>query len=481
MRAGRSIGGIAVPERLGSAPPSDRPPAARHRRRRWGVAVACADLAALTALVLGVLQLRFRIEDVATEELAAALLLPPSWVGLFAGWGLYRFPRLAPLEEFRRVLAAGAVGTLGLMATSYLLKAEFPRSIALAMLPGGVTVALAVRVVARRLVRRRAARGWGLRSAVVGTGDEALRLSRALGSDGAWIPVGFVDVEGRGSPDGLPVLGTLRDLERIAVQHELDALDVAGAALHPQALAEVLRTGRRLGVDVRVVGRVQDVLASRLAIEPVGDLLTVLVRPPALTAWQAALKRAADVVGAAALGLATAPLWLAVAAAIKLDSPGPVLFRQERVTRGGRTFRMLKFRTMVEDAAEAARRSGLDLERPFFKLEEDPRVTRVGRFLRRWSLDELPQLWNVLRGDMSLVGPRPLPAEQVEAHLEDLAFRHEVRAGLTGWWQVHGRSDLSPEESLRRDLFYVLNWSLGLDLYILAMTVRAVLSGRGAV
>ncbi|HXF72512.1 MAG TPA: sugar transferase [Actinomycetota bacterium] len=442
--------------------------------------MVCADLVGLVGLVLGVLQLRFGLGEVPAPILVAALLLPPSWVGLFALWGLYRFPRLAPEEEFRRVLAAAAVGTLALMSTSYLLKAGFPRSTALSMLPGGVGIALGVRLAARRMLRRRAAAGRVFRSAVVGTSEEAFRLADALLRDDAWVPVGFVDLQGFGSRDLLPVLGSLEDLDEIAREHELDALDVAGSEVDPARLADVLRAARRNGLDVRVSARVQDVLTTRLAIEPVGGLFTLLVRPPALSAWQAALKRAIDVVGAIVLGLLTIPLWLAVAVAVKLDSPGPVLFRQERVTKDGRTFRMLKFRTMAVDAVESARLRGLDLERPFFKLEDDPRVTRLGRFLRRWSLDELPQLWNVLVGEMSLVGPRPLPVEQVVANEEELAFRHEVRAGLTGWWQIQGRSDLTSEEALRRDLFYVLNWSVGLDLYILLMTAKAVIAGKGA-
>jgi lipopolysaccharide/colanic/teichoic acid biosynthesis glycosyltransferase len=146
---------------------------------------------------------------------------------------------------------------------------------------------------------------------------------------------------------------------------------------------------------------------------------------------------------------------------------------------GGRVFTMYKFRTMRADADEILTRLGIDHSAPFFKLVDDPRPTRVGRTLRRFSLDELPQLINVLKGDMSLVGPRPLPAEQVEAN-PDLGPRHQVRAGMTGWWQINGRSRLSPEEAVRMDMFYVENWSLSFDLYILAKTVGAVVNGRGA-
>jgi lipopolysaccharide/colanic/teichoic acid biosynthesis glycosyltransferase len=187
-----------------------------------------------------------------------------------------------------------------------------------------------------------------------------------------------------------------------------------------------------------------------------------------------------DVVISSTFLLITAPIFAATALAIRATSRGPVLFRQTRVTKAGRTFTMLKFRTMGRDADTGARELELDRTQPFFKLREDPRLTPVGRLIRRLSLDELPQLLNVFRGDMSIVGPRPLPAEQVATHLDLLGPRHEVRAGLTGWWQINGRADLTPEESVKMDLFYIENWSPSLDLYIMLKTFGAVLSGRGA-
>jgi lipopolysaccharide/colanic/teichoic acid biosynthesis glycosyltransferase len=196
---------------------------------------------------------------------------------------------------------------------------------------------------------------------------------------------------------------------------------------------------------------------------------------PALSPVQLLIKRTLDVI-LSALGLVlTAPLLAVIALAIRLDSRGPVLFHQERVTTGGRIFRMHKFRTM-RTGADAA----LDTTRPFFKLEADPRLTRVGGFLRRFSLDELPQLWNVITGDMSIVGPRPLPADQVAANADLLSPRHEVPPGLTGWWQINSRSAVTPEEALRLDLFYIENWSVAYDLFILIKTVPVLLSRRGA-
>jgi lipopolysaccharide/colanic/teichoic acid biosynthesis glycosyltransferase len=232
---------------------------------------------------------------------------------------------------------------------------------------------------------------------------------------------------------------------------------------------------RQADVEVRVLANLPQMLTSRLAVLKVGPAIAFALRPVHLSGPQTAMKRTLDLVVASVALLLTLPLWPFIAVAIRLDSRGPVLFHQERVTKGGRIFRMHKFRTMRTGISPM-----IDTSRPFFKLDSDPRLTRVGRFLRRLSLDELPQLWNVLTGDMSIVGPRPLPAEQVAAHPDLLTARQVVPAGMTGWWQINGRSGVTPEEALRLDLFYIENWSPSLDLYVLLKTFGAVVTGRGA-
>jgi lipopolysaccharide/colanic/teichoic acid biosynthesis glycosyltransferase len=204
------------------------------------------------------------------------------------------------------------------------------------------------------------------------------------------------------------------------------------------------------------------------------------IKPAFLSGGQAAIKRSFDVVAGSVALVVALPLMAVITLAVRLTSPGSAFFRQSRVTKGGEVFTMYKFRSMVNDPERVLDGKVIDLTQPFFKLPDDPRLTRVGRFLRATSLDELPQLWNVLRGDMSIVGPRPLPLEQVLANREFLSPRHQVRGGLTGLWQVSGRSDLQSDEALRMDRFYIENWSLGLDLRILAQTVGAVLGRRGA-
>jgi lipopolysaccharide/colanic/teichoic acid biosynthesis glycosyltransferase len=216
-------------------------------------------------------------------------------------------------------------------------------------------------------------------------------------------------------------------------------------------------------------------LTSRLCFQTVGSTIAISLRPVRLNGRQIMLKRAFDLLAASAGLILTAPLLAAIALAVRLSSPGPVFFRQQRVTKDGKVFQMHKFRTMRTGADRA-----VDTSAPFFKMTDDPRLTPVGRFIRRTSLDELPQLWDVLVGHMSVVGPRPLPADQVAANIELLGERHEVPAGVTGWWQVNGRSSLSPEAAVGLDRFYIENWSLGLDLYILLKTFGAVARGKGA-
>jgi exopolysaccharide biosynthesis polyprenyl glycosylphosphotransferase len=253
--------------------------------------------------------------------------------------------------------------------------------------------------------------------------------------------------------------------------------------LGPEEVGRVSRLARSRGVDVTVCAYLEGTMHTRLGIRSVGDMLALSTPRTSLSGLQRLVKRGFDLTGAAILLVVTAPVWAVAAAAIRATSPGPVLFRQTRVGRDGRPFRILKFRTMVDGAdgrlAELRDRNEF-AGGVLFKIRNDPRVTRVGRVLRRFSLDELPQLVNVLRGDMSMVGPRPaLPAE-VAVYEDWHRERLVVRPGLTGLWQVSGRSESCFDEYVRLDLLYVENWSLTLDLYVMAKTIPALLRARGA-
>jgi lipopolysaccharide/colanic/teichoic acid biosynthesis glycosyltransferase len=229
-------------------------------------------------------------------------------------------------------------------------------------------------------------------------------------------------------------------------------------------------------VRVDVVPRLFELLDGARTVDGVGGMTLLSISAPALSRPASAVKRGLDIVGAALGLIALAPLCALIAAAVKLDSPGPVLFRQSRTGRGGRTFVLYKFRSMRAGSGMLVSPNGALL-----KAADDDRITRVGRLLRRCSLDEAPQLFNVLRGDMSLVGPRPLVAPEADALCESWHRRRaDVRPGLTGLWQISGRSLLGFEDMIRLDFEYVTGWSLGRDLEILTATVPAVLSGRGA-
>jgi exopolysaccharide biosynthesis polyprenyl glycosylphosphotransferase len=315
------------------------------------------------------------------------------------------------------------------------------------------------------------------RTLIVGTSAEAGRLAHVLDNPGSgFVPLGYV----RGSDpviwaNTLPLLGDLEQLQSLIRNHAADCLFVASSALTFEDISWVAQAARKEGVEVRVSANLPRMLTSRLCFQTVGSTIAISLRPVRLNGRQILLKRAFDLLAASAGLILTAPLLAAIALAVRLSSPGPVFFRQRRVTKDGKVFQMHKFRTMRTGADRA-----VDTSAPFFKMTDDPRLTRVGRFIRRTSLDELPQLWDVLVGHMSVVGPRPLPADQVAANIELLAERHEVPAGVTGWWQVNGRSSLSPEAAVGLDRFYIENWSLGLDLYILLKTFGAVARGKGA-
>jgi exopolysaccharide biosynthesis polyprenyl glycosylphosphotransferase len=407
-----------------------------------------------------------------------------AWVGIFHAFGLYTSNNLSSPEEIRRVVAATSVGAAVLMIFGAAgLPSGTSRQLGTAFL-----LLLALEILTRLSWRRyaRSLRQQGLlayRTIVIGSAHDAAAVSRALIDDvrSGFFPVGRVAPEQGVEAPGAPrFLGGMGELGVAARESGAEAIVVASPVLSVVDLAAVQQLARREHLALRLVARVPHMLTHRLTLQPVGSLMTVAVRPAELTGKEAALKRGFDMVaGSIALALSM-PFQIVIGAIIGLTSPGPVLFKQQRITKDNREFTVYKFRTMAHDADREMDQNGVDRTQPFFKGGDAPPVTRVGRVLRALSLDELPQLWNVVVGDMSLVGPRPLPAEQVVANPELLGPRHEVRAGLTGWWQVNGRSDVSAEEAINQDLFYIENWSLSLDLYIIGRTVGVLLFRRGA-
>ena len=279
-----------------------------------------------------------------------------------------------------------------------------------------------------------------------------------------------------------PVVGDVDGLRQAIRSTKAECVMVASSALNPDQMQSVAKAIRLEGVEIRVSANLPETLSTRVSPQLLGGMMTLSLRPVQLSGSQAAIKRTLDIVGSSMGLVASLPLFAAIAVGIKLSSRGPVFYRQERIGRRGSRFSMLKFRTMVVGADgmrdELLGRTNGDGR--LFKLERDPRVHRLGRWLRRWSLDELPQLVNVLEGQMSLVGPRPSMPEEVALYEEWHYDRLEVRPGITGLWQVSGRSELSFDDYVRLDVFYIENWSLSYDLFLLARTPAAVLSGRGS-
>ncbi len=321
------------------------------------------------------------------------------------------------------------------------------------------------------------------RAVLAGTPDSLVHLHRTLGSNRGGIDYEFVGaVASSRDAIPIPVLGGVADLAEVIADHPADELIVSDVDFDERELIEIVEHAHRRGVKVLVAPKTTELLTERAEYVPGQALPLFELRPPAFVGTDWVLKRAFDLVVSLFVVIVGLPLWLAIAAFVKLTSKGPILYSDRRIGLGEREFGMLKFRTMYADAAE--RLPELELENeaqgPLFKIREDPRVTPVGAFLRRFSFDEVPQVLNVLRGQMSLVGPRPLPLRDY-AQLDSWhRKRYHVLPGITGLWQVSGRSDLGFDDLVRLDFYYLENWSIWLDISILVKTVPAVLAARGA-
>ncbi len=348
-------------------------------------------------------------------------------------------------------------------------------------------LALVLTTSARWAIRSFAARRLGQEAALlIGGGKVAQTVSAKLAAHPEYrckvIGVLADDEFEPSSVPPMPLLGTPDDLERIAQEHGVQRVIVSlGQRDDEHQLEELLRQCRKLSLKLSLLPKLSDMLGPAVEIDDVEGMTVLGVNPPWLPRSSRALKRAMDIAFAGALLLLFAPLIAAIALAIKLESGGPVFFAQTRVGRDGRRFNLFKFRTMAADAEE--RRAELleqSTDPKWLKLDHDPRITPLGRRLRRLSLDELPQLWNVLRGQMSMVGPRPL-IEAEDEWVEGWARgRLNLTPGITGYWQVLGRNRIPFDEMVKLDYLYVMNWSLWEDIRLMLRTLPAVITGRGA-
>lgn len=407
------------------------------------------------------------------------------WLGMLALRGSYD-QRIIGLgtEEIRRVVSATLYTFAIVAGISYLARADISRAYAFVSLPLGLVLLIAGRFAWRGwLYRRRSRHQFMNRTVVIGDGAAVDELAVRLKQKSY---AGYLVVARHPGPTSEQ--GANPGSWVAAVRRTVDETDSQAVAISPsqsltsEAIRELAWNLESQAVDLLIAPAMMEMTGPRLSVRPAAGIPLLHLDQAALSRPQRFAKRTLDVLGSTILVVLLSPVLLACAAWVRTTSRGPILFKQVRIGEGGQPFTMLKFRTMVDgaDAQREALRAKHALDDPMFKLAADPRITRAGRVLRRWSLDELPQLFNVLGGSMSLVGPRPHPLDDVNRYEIEAYRRLALKPGMTGLWQVEGRSDLDWAEALELDLYYVETWSLSGDVVLLMRTIRAVAQGRGA-
>lgn len=407
-----------------------------------------------------------------------------TWIAAIAAKGGYNKKNLfVGSEEYRRVFDAATLSVLLISLMIFFAKEDISRAWILGSWLLGMVLVLRVRYAYRmRLHAQNRRREQKNRVLIVGANREAADIAAAVDRAGhlASKVVGALDGQG-GSDPRLTVVGDIADLRDYVQREKTDAVVIVPSALGSQALSTYASL-KDLKCSVFIAPSLRDVVASRVSIQPVGDIPLIRLEPVRIEGFPWLVKRIFDIVAGGFLFMLLIPVFVLMAAAIKLTSRGPWLFTQRRVGRDGAEFMIYKARTMVQGAEQKL--SELEYQNEadghIFKMKNDPRITRVGKFLRRWSLDELPQLINVLKGEMSLVGPRPPIVEEVAKYNKWEKNRLGTVPGMTGYWQVSGRSEVSFTEMVKMDIYYIENWSLSFDLYILFRTYKAVVSRHGA-
>lgn len=470
-------------------------------RARTGHVLRAVDAFVIVWAVAGAYIIRFGIDTNLSSfgyESAYALFsvaLIAAWWLMLSAWNSRQSRILgAGADEYKRV-AAASLWLFGLVAIfSYVFRIETARGFVGVALPIGLVGLLLARWLLRQHLSVDRQRGASMSRLLLVGGPSAVAhlaasLTRSTGA--GYLPVAAYTPGDLGettfeADSGLPILGSTPDTNSILEAIErcrADAVAVsAGVQLHPQTLRHLGWELAARNIGLIMAPALTDIAGPRIHTQQVAGLPLIHVTTPSLEGGQRVAKRLFDFIVSGLIIVATSPLMALICIAVKMDSRGPALFRQERVGIEGAPFGMLKFRSMVVDAearladlTERNEGSGV-----LFKIKNDPRVTRVGRVLRKYSLDELPQLFNIFGGSMSLVGPRPPLPREVDAYERDVRRRLLVKPGLTGLWQVSGRSNLSWQDSVRLDLYYVENWSLAGDLVIILRTVRAVFRSTGA-
>ncbi len=489
-----TAGAAATPAIRATARPVLRSARRWQRRYRRFVAVSDVAVALAAALIAGVAVTATGMPShTGWTYPVVGLIITALWIPLLALRGAYDNQILGAVgvDEFRRILNSGVHLIAVLAIVAYAVESEIARVFLFGSVALIVLVTTLSRALWRRYLHRIRSEGRALRHVlIVGTDDSVANLAVHFNRStvagyavaGACIPDatgGDLAIGG----DVVPVFGGPADVAWVVETNDVDVIAIADTSvLSDGALRRLAWDLSDSDVELVVAPAIADIAGPRIRVNPVAGLPLLHVDEPRFSRGRHVLKRVFDVVVAAVLIVVLTPVLVAVALAVRLTTSGPVLFKQDRGGRDGQSFPMLKFRSMRADAE--MQRSALidqkDTDGVIFKVHDDPRVTPVGRWLRRFSLDELPQLFNVIGGSMSLVGPRPHPVYEVAEYDDVVRRRLAVRPGITGLWQVNGRSDLSWDESVRLDVYYVDNWSLALDAVILLKTVNAMVRANGA-
>jgi len=475
----------------------------RHERRRLLlVGLIATDMVMSLLALIGATSLRFGLVRVPlilgtigvhTDYIVVASAIALTFPAVFAFEHLYDIDSLFwGSGEFSRVVRAVTLSLSGVIILSYLLKTDnFSRLwLAYAWIFASFLL-VAGRGVFRMVLHASRRRSRFLRpTLIIGCNVDAQRIALSLEIErtSGLALVGCLAVDQTlPEPDtdlipGVPIVGYVSELPEAIARLGADAVVIVSSAFEQAEVSGIVSMLRCLPIDVHISSGLFDVLPARVLVREVAGTPFMMVRSTSLAAHKLAMKRAFDLVFSATVLCLGLPAWVLIAAAVKLDSPGPVFYRQQRVGRAGTVFGMYKFRSMCVDAHEQldALRQLNESDGPLFKMQNDPRVTRVGRLLRRYSLDEFPQFLNVLRGEMSIVGPRPPLPVETASYDDRQSKRLDVLPGITGLWQVSGRSDLTFDEMVRLDLFYIENWSLRYDLTLVMRTVPTVIFADGA-
>lgn len=480
------------------SPPTTR---VENQRRQFARLLVATDVTVVILAVFGAHLLRFGFRD---EPLTIGDTIISVDIGYIVTSTLFAIGWLLALQIFgtrtAEVLGGGSVeyrriadatlrvfGALAILAL--LFQIQFGRFYLLIALPGGLALLIITRWLWRKWLNHQRRSGRFMqRTLVIGDREKAFHVAAQIMREpesGIHV-VGAVTTHGSPDPlvDGVPVLGDFSDVLDIIDSHRVDAVILSTAdAITPKHTRQFGWALDKKRIDLIVAPALTDIAGPRIHTRPVAGLPLIHVEYPRFEGRQRVAKRVFDIIGSIFLILLFSPAMLAVAIAVRVTSRGPIFYSQDRIGLHGKPFSMFKFRSMVTGADDQLQ-SLLDQQgtsdRPLFKVNNDPRITRVGRFIRRYSLDELPQFFNVLIGTMSLVGPRPQRDAEVALYDDDAHRRLIMKPGITGLWQVSGRSDLSWDDAIRLDLYYVENWSITNDVIVVARTLSAVVRPIGA-